>query len=490
MRMRKRYRRQRAAGVHPFPVCHEQHITLVGPQGAIRELNALIAEASGQIGIPSLHAEATEPSPPLYAHVNGEWQPQPTPSQVPTELALQVYRFEADISPSEAADRLKTFLEEQRPELLQAITICLDPTVDSPFEGGDAPFEGGDAPFEGGDAPFEGGDAPLAVDPTLVSNTVGGQPAMERIGFNWLRQSRPDLTGADVTVLVLDTLPVQGRVDVAPEYVDFWGDWVGDQSPPAEPPAEPPLLPRIPAADMHKYHGVLVASLIRHLAPGSTIVAARVLDDRGTGWSTTLIRAILWALGHRQNRTRVNGRRLIHDKLIFNMSMGLPRTQAEEAEAACLLHTLDAAARAGALTVVAAGNDSWGKPENPVEPAAFGFFADTPATGERVIAVAGTDRITEYAPFSNEGHIAAPSRRIVGDTGPNSQIQQKYGFSTVRWSGTSFATPQVTGLAALLWSAERVPLSEIKQHIWRTSRSPRRWDGVREIDYLRAFRVV
>jgi subtilisin family serine protease len=282
---------------------------------------------------------------------------------------------------------------------------------------------------------------------------------------------------------------VQGTVDVAHQHVDFWVDWVGDQTYPAEPPSElPPLV--IPAAEIHKYHGVLVASLVRHHAPASTIVAARVLDDRGKGWSTTLIQAILWALNHRKNKTMINGRRLIHDKLILNMSMGLPRTQAEEAEASCLLTALDAAAQAATVAVAAAGNDSRCKPENPVEPAAYGFFADTPATASQVIAAAGTNHLTEYAFFSNEGHIAAPCRHIIGDTGPESQIKQKYGFSTVRWSGTSFATAQISGLAALLWSTGRVPFYQLKQHIWRTAHLPRRWNGVREIDCMRAFRAI
>jgi subtilisin family serine protease len=272
--------------------------------------------------------------------------------------------------------------------------------------------------------------------------------------------------------------------------VDFWVDWVGDQGPPAVSPAEPPPPPRVPAAEIHKYHGVIVASLIRHLAPASTIVAARVLDDQGKGWSTTLIQALIWALSHRKNKTMVNGRRLINDELILNMSMGLPRTQAEKAEAVCLLRILDAAARAATLVVAAAGNDSWHKPENPVEPAAYGFYADTRATAQQVITAAGTDRLAEYAFFSNEGHIAAPSRHIIGDTGLDSQIRQKYGFSTVCWSGTSFATPQITGLAALLWSSGRVPFYQIKQHIWRTCHLPGRWNGVREIDYIRAFRTI
>jgi hypothetical protein len=505
MRMRKRYRVQQA--LRPAPACHEEHISLVGPPDAIRELNSLI-EASPdlpqEMGIPGLRPEPVEMSLPVHASVNGKWHSQVAQSQAELTLSLQTYALDLAITPSDATAKLKDFLERQRPEILRKITVCVDPVVDSPFESGDAPFESGDAPFESGDAPFESGDAPFesgdapfesgdapqAVDPSIVSNTLAGQPALERVGFNWLRQERPDLKGADVTVLILDTLPVAGEMDVAHEYVDFWIDLVGDQSPPAEPPAEPPPPPRIPMAEIHKYHGVMVASLVRHLAPESTIVAARVLDDQGKGWSTALIQAILWALSHRKNRTTINGRRLIHDKLILNMSMGLPRTQAEEAEAICLLNTLDAAARAATLAVSAAGNDSLRKPENPVEPAAFGFFADTPATAAQVIAVAGTDRPAEYAFFSNEGHLAAPCRHIVGDTGSNGKIQQAYGFSTVRWSGTSFATPQVTGLAALLWSAGRVPFHQIKQHMWRTSQLPRHWRGVREIDCLRAFRVI
>jgi hypothetical protein len=507
MRMRRRYHRLRQAA-RPVPACHEQQISVVGPPDAIRKLNELIKKKPDLLiktGITGLRPQPTDPSPPVYAHVNGKWQSQATRSEAATELSLQVYGYDLrpHIAPSDVTDNLQQFLEESEAKLLGRITICVDPVVDSPFESGDAPFESGDAPFESGDAPFESGDAPfesgdapfesgdapLAVDPGIVNNTIPGQPAMERTGFNWLRQARSELDGSDTTVLILDTLPVQGGIDVAHQHVDFWLDWQGDRSEPAEQPSElPPHT--IPAAEIHRYHGVTVASLVRYLAPASTIVAARVLDDYGKGWSTTLIQAILWALSHRKNKTIINGQRLIHDKLILNMSMGLPRTQAEGAEAACLLRTLDAVARAATLTVAAAGNDSWHKPENPVEPAAYGFFADTRATAAQVIAAAGTDRLTEYAFFSNEGHIAAPCRHIIADTGPDSQIKQKYGFSTVRWSGTSFATPQISGLAALLWSSGRVPFYQIKQHVWRTAHLPRHWNGVREIDFVRAFRAI
>lgn len=513
MRMRRRYYMR---PIRRVPIHHSEHVSLVGPSDAIAELNHLIRRDSNllrQAGIARLEPQRAEAAPPIHAYTNDTWQPQTVSSRTDTELSIKVYdcKLQPKVTLPDAIEKLKSILAEREEESFKKITLCVDPTVDtpyessdspyessdspyessdSPYESSDSPYESSDSPYESSDSPYESSDSPVAVDPFIASNTLAGQPALERIGFNWLRQMRPDLTGADVTVLILDTLPVQGGIDVAHEYVDFWVDWVGDQFAPDEPPHEPPPSPIIPAAEIHRYHGVLVASLVRHLAPSSTVVAARVLDDQGKGWSTTMIQAILWALSHRKNKTMLDGRRLVHDKLILNMSMGLPRTQAEETEAVCLLTTLDAAARAATLAVAAAGNDSWRKPENPVEPAAFGYFSDTRATGAQVIAAAGTNRLTEYAPFSNQGHIAAPCRHIIGDTGPDSQIKHKYGLSGVRWSGTSFATPQISGLAALLWSTGRVPFYQIKQHIWRTAHIPRRWNGVREIDFMRAFRAI
>jgi subtilisin family serine protease len=483
MRMRRRYHRN--ADTRPTPTCHEEHISVLGHRDAIGKLSATINTSSrrGQpFGMRSIGPKSVE-TPPVHVWTEGQWRSEALQHQAAPTLALQVYGSDGSTTVPDTVTEFRDFLDKQKPELLDELTICVDPVVDSPFDSEDAPFDSEDAPFDSE-------DAPLAVDSSIAAHTVAGQPALERTGFNWLRQVRPDLTGQNVTVLILDTLPVQGQVDVPPEYVDFWIDWVVDESPPAQSTTPLPSPNLIPALEIHKYHGVIAASLIRHLAPASTIILARVLDDYGKGWSTTLIKAILWALAHRNSQTRVNGQRLIHDKLIFNLSMGLPRTQAEETEAVCLLRTLDTAAQAATLTVAAAGNDSWGKPENPIEPAAYGYFGDSPATAEQVIAVAGTDGLTEYAFFSNEGHLAAPCRHIIGDTGPNSWIKQTYGFSTVQWSGTSFAAPQVTGLAALLWGAGRVPYHQIKQHIWRTTHLPSRWNGVREIDYVRAFRAL
>lgn len=113
---------------------------------------------------------------------------------------------------------------------------------------------------------------------------------------------------------------------------------------------------------------------------------------------------------------------------------------------------------AGALFVAAAGNESNNNDANPTYPATY----DVP----NVLSVAAVDNRGQIASFSNYGkttvHVGAPGVNIMSSiTGT--------GYDS--WSGTSMATPHVSGMAVLLASNEpNLTNVEMKQRIIATSK--------------------
>ncbi|NBW86911.1 MAG: peptidase S8, partial [Planctomycetia bacterium] len=107
---------------------------------------------------------------------------------------------------------------------------------------------------------------------------------------------------------------------------------------------------------------------------------------------------------------------------------------------AALQDAIDAGGRAGMLCVVAAGNDGTNNDTTPSYPASY--------AGTSIITVAATDRSNRLASFSNFGttgvDLAAPGVSIFSTVPGNSYAS---------YSGTSMATPHVTGAVALLAAA-------------------------------------
>jgi thermitase len=115
--------------------------------------------------------------------------------------------------------------------------------------------------------------------------------------------------------------------------------------------------------------------------------------------------------------------------------------------------TIKAAGEEGILFVAAAGNDGSNNDRSPHYPSNY----DLP----NVISVAALDRNDQLASFSNYGaktvHVAAPGKEILS-TWLNDDFREA--------SGTSMATPYVTGVAALIVAHEpSISMANLKKRI-------------------------
>ena len=151
---------------------------------------------------------------------------------------------------------------------------------------------------------------------------------------------------------------------------------------------------------------------IAGVAPHSKVVNVKVADDKGRCQPLVVAKGIIWAVN--------NGARVINISIEFRE----PSPELEKA--------VDYAWNHGVVIVAAAGNEG---SQSPIYPAYY----------ENCIAVGATKQDDTLAPLSNYGDwvdVFAPGLYIYS-TLPD----DCYGLR----SGTSFATPFVSGLAALLF---------------------------------------
>ncbi len=158
-----------------------------------------------------------------------------------------------------------------------------------------------------------------------------------------------------------------------------------------------------------------------------SIMALKFLGPSGAGYTSDAIRAINYATMMR-SRYGVNVR-------VINASWG------GTIASAALENAIQAAGNAGILFVAAAGNSSQTSDVDPQYPAAYQL--------PNMLSVAATDSNDNLAWFSNYGpnsvNLAAPGVGIVS-TVPGNRYASL--------SGTSMATPYVSGVAALAWSVD------------------------------------
>jgi thermitase len=172
-------------------------------------------------------------------------------------------------------------------------------------------------------------------------------------------------------------------------------------------------------------HGTHVAGIIVQIAPNSTILPVRVLDSNGRGDVFIVAYAIEWAVAQGAD--------------VINLSLGT----AHDSEV--LRKAIRDAAAAGVIVVAAVGNEG-------------GHTLQYPAAYPETLAVTAVDETNHKADFANYNDwvdIAAPGVGITSTvTGPE-------GDGYASWSGTSMATPFVSGVAALSRARDQAASSAV-----------------------------
>lgn len=172
------------------------------------------------------------------------------------------------------------------------------------------------------------------------------------------------------------------------------------------------------------------------------IMPLKFLGRGGFGSVDDAIEAINYAIDRKKHGVNIR---------IISASWG--STQRSQA----LEDTIRAAGEAGILFVAAAGNDGSNNDKRPHYPSNY----DLP----NVISVAALDRNDQLAGFSNFGvktvHIAAPGKDI---------LSTWLGDDYREASGTSMATPYVSGVAALIIANEpKITMEKLRERLLTTA---------------------
>ena len=289
------------------------------------------------------------------------------------------------------------------------------------------------------------------------------------------------VTGRGVTVAILDT-GVNDEADGTtsyPGHESLKGKFVGGGSffagqPALNTPIEQSENPKHQADPELTWHGTHVAgtaigtggpSGIRNgnppgfyagVAPDARLVDLKVLSDAGLGFGAA--DALEWVIYHRHDTWGLSGADTIYSGVdVASMSLG-GTDNSDGSDASCA--AVNAAVRAGVVVCVATGND--GNTHWIASPSAADLAISVGAFTDGNTVNRGDDFVADY---SNEGprlsdgdgdHLDEMKPSVLGDgTGIMSALGDPSSDGTKyhHINGTSMATPTISGVCALILSA-------------------------------------
>jgi hypothetical protein len=259
------------------------------------------------------------------------------------------------------------------------------------------------------------------------------QWAFQRIGLVNGEERQAARAREGVEVAIFDTSPFRNPGTQLLEWIaaDLSATNFELMVEPVSTPNPPPNPFAIPLPDLRD-HGLAVAGLVHAVAPESNIHLFRVLDDQARGPLFGLVVAM------RQFIEKMRHRQYEHSDGVINLSLGVHGPSGRGRNSVTLLEIMLAYAHClGLVVVAAAGNDSWGKP-SPLE-------AQIPAAYDYVVGAQASSVGGARACFSNKGDAGAPGCGVISLAyEPPPTVGYRY------WTGTSFAAPLISGLAARL----------------------------------------
>ncbi|MCX9009585.1 MAG: S8 family serine peptidase [Candidatus Methanoperedens sp.] len=254
---------------------------------------------------------------------------------------------------------------------------------------------------------------------SLVSNEQISSATSEIRRINTTNAWALGIDGSTINVSVIDTGINAAHPDIAGRVIK-WVDFVNSN----------------PSAYDDYGHGTHVAGTVggngsggttTGMAPNVSLFGVKVLNAQGWGYLSDVISGIEWSVD--------NGA----DVISMSLGAGSYTTSNCDADYPALTVAINNAVNAGVVVVAAAGND--------------GSSISMPACIQNAIAAGAVDSTDTAAGFSGRGAAMADHGIVAPGVGITSLYYLTNGYSVM--SGTSMATPHVSGAVALILHAAK-----------------------------------